>query len=73
MPAKACKPHRVRKVICKKKPLPPALKMYKKALDDVLGKPKKGEFRKAPKKGSADYKKVKARYMVLKKQAEKKK
>ena len=44
-----------------------ALKLWRQAQNDVMGKPKKGEFRKAPKKGSAQYKKIKTRYEALKK------
>lgn len=58
---------------CQKRTLPPALALYKKAKDDVMGKPQKGEFQLFPKKNSAMGKKIAARYAELKAKAAKKK
>lgn len=50
----------------KKRKSNPALKLWKKAREDVGLGCKKGEMGLCPKKGTAEYKKIKERYEELK-------
>ncbi len=55
----------------KKRTLPPTLKLWAQAREEVGQGAKAGTMSLCPKKGTANYKKIKARFEKLKKEAAK--